>query len=146
MSFLQPHRIATNVSRLGGLWAPCSVGSQRGMKYTLFPRLDFLAYLKRIHVAYHPGRERTEVARRLIMHMTSESTQKKFPNVKASWELLGYDAPATIDVELVDGRKKRFLAEHYSQREMQDIIDVWQFENHLEYMKAHSLEKPDDDD
>eukprot|EP00440_Ansanella_granifera_P068082 gb/GFBE01073857.1/.p1 GENE.gb/GFBE01073857.1/~~gb/GFBE01073857.1/.p1 ORF type:complete len:117 (+),score=37.14 gb/GFBE01073857.1/:1-351(+) len=116
------------------------------MKYNLFPRLDFLAYLKRIHVAYHPGRERTEVARRLIMHMTSEQSQRKFPNLKSSWELLGYDAPATIDVELVDGRKKRFLAEHFSQREMQDIIDTWQFEAHLQHMKEHSLEKAEDDD
>lgn len=33
------------------------------MKYKLFPRLDFFAYLKKIHVSYHPGREKTEVAR-----------------------------------------------------------------------------------
>mmetsp|Transcript_168 Transcript_168/g.394 ORF Transcript_168/g.394 Transcript_168/m.394 type:complete len:117 (-) Transcript_168:54-404(-) len=116
------------------------------MKYKLFPPLDFLAYLKRIHVAYHPGRERTEVARRLVLHMTAEATKKKFPNLQASWELLGYDAPATVDVELVDGRKKRFLAEHYSRQEMQDIIDAWQFEAHLQHMKEHSLEKPDDDE
>merc|ERR1712066_403269 len=103
-------------------------GRARGMKYNLFPRLDFLAYLKSIHVAYHPGRERTEVARRLIMHMTSESSQRKFPQLKASWELLGYDAPATIDIEFVNGKQKRFLAEHYSQREMQDLVDAWQFE------------------
>eukprot|EP00913_Durusdinium_trenchii_P017929 g16847.t1 len=80
----------------------------RGMKYTL------------IHVAYHPGRARTEVARQLIMHMTAEKTKKRFPNLEASFELLGYDAPATIDVEMVDGRKKRLLAEHYSTKEMQD--------------------------
>merc|ERR1712187_260803 len=105
-----------------------------------------LAYLKSIHVAYHPGRERTEVARRLIMHMTSEPTRKKLPQLKATWELLGYDAPATIDVEFADGRRKKFMAEHYSQQEMQDIVDTWQFEAHLQFMKEHSLEKPDDDD
>lgn len=90
--------------------------------------------------------ERTEVARRLIMHMTSEPTKKKFPQLNASWELLGYDSPATIDVEFVTGKKKRFLAEHYSQREMQDMVDAWQFEAHLQHMKEHSLEKVDDDD
>lgn len=116
------------------------------MKYNLFPPLDFLAYLKRIHVAYHPGRERTEVARKLIMHMTSERTKKRWPKLEASFELLGYDAPATIDVEMLDGRKNRFLAEHYSTREMQDIIDTWQFEAHLEHMKEHSLEQKDEDD
>ncbi|CAK9077392.1 unnamed protein product [Durusdinium trenchii] len=118
----------------------------RGMKYTLFPPLDFLAYLKRIHVAYHPGRARTEVARQLIMHMTAEKTKKRFPNLEASFELLGYDAPATIDVEMVDGRKKRLLAEHYSTKEMQDIVDTWQFECHLEHMKENNLEKKDEDE
>eukprot|EP00927_Polykrikos_kofoidii_P074916 TRINITY_DN70970_c0_g1_i1.p1 TRINITY_DN70970_c0_g1~~TRINITY_DN70970_c0_g1_i1.p1 ORF type:complete len:184 (-),score=29.92 TRINITY_DN70970_c0_g1_i1:46-546(-) len=126
--------------------APYSRTALRGMKYNLFPRVDFLAYLKKIHVAYHPGRDRTEVSRRLIMHMTAAASKKKFPNLEATWELLGYDAPATIDVEFVDGRKKRFLAEHYSRHEMQNIIDVWQFEHHLQHMKEHSLEKPDDED
>mmetsp|Transcript_73623 Transcript_73623/g.227357 ORF Transcript_73623/g.227357 Transcript_73623/m.227357 type:complete len:147 (-) Transcript_73623:166-606(-) len=123
-----------------------ALGAWRGMKYNLFPRLDFLAYLKSIHVAYHPGRERTEVARRLIMHMTSEPSKKKFPQLKATWELLGYDAPATIDVEFATGKKKRFLAEHYSRQEMQDIVDTWQFGAHLQHMKEHSLENPDEDD
>eukprot|EP00928_Gymnodinium_smaydae_P087362 TRINITY_DN71632_c0_g1_i1.p1 TRINITY_DN71632_c0_g1~~TRINITY_DN71632_c0_g1_i1.p1 ORF type:complete len:204 (+),score=41.94 TRINITY_DN71632_c0_g1_i1:64-612(+) len=133
-------------SALGRSLQRVSVGARRGMKYTLFPRLDFLAYLKTIHVAYHPGRDRTEVARQLIMHMTSDTSKKKFPQLTATWELLGYDAPATIDVEFVDGRKKRFLAEHYSRREMQDAVDTWQFEAHLKHMKEHSLEKADEDD
>mmetsp|Transcript_16944 Transcript_16944/g.36474 ORF Transcript_16944/g.36474 Transcript_16944/m.36474 type:complete len:147 (-) Transcript_16944:11-451(-) len=120
--------------------------ARRGIKYKLFPRLDFLAYLKKIHVAYHPGRERTEVARSLIMHMTSQRSKKKFPQLQATWELLGYDAPSTVEVEFVNGKQKRFLCEHYSRNEMQDIIDVWQFEAHMEYMKEHSLEKDDDDE
>ncbi|CAE7332472.1 unnamed protein product [Symbiodinium necroappetens] len=142
---------ARSLTALARTTTPCCFATplkeaRRGMKYKLFPTLDFLAYLKRIHVAYHPGRERTEVARRLILHMTAESTKKKFPNLQASWELLGYDAPAVVDVELVDGRKKRFLAEHYSRQEMQDIIDTWQYEAHLQHMKEHSLEKADDDE
>jgi hypothetical protein len=58
--------------------------------------------------------------------------------------LLGYDAPGTVEVEFADGRKKRFLAEEYSKREMQSIIDEWQFKAHLERMKLGSLEKDDD--
>merc|ERR1711953_171336 len=104
------------------------------MKYTLFPRLDFLAYLRTIHVAYHPGRDKAEVAKKLIMRMTSDSAKRKFPQLKATWELLGYDAPPTIDVEFLDGRKKRFLADHYSRREMQDLVDEWQFQTHLKRM------------
>merc|ERR1719482_1580167 len=111
------------------------------MKYTLFPRVDFLSYLKRIHVAYHPGRQRTEVARRLIMHMTSEPSKRKFPHLRPTWELLNYDAPATIDVEFFDGRKKRFLADHYSRREMQAIVDEWQLETNMQHMPQHSLDK-----
>ena len=38
--------------------------------------------------------------------------------MKASWELLGYDAPPTIELEFVDGTQKKVLAEHLSKREM----------------------------
>merc|ERR1712216_1006257 len=110
-------------SQHGGLLR--TSGACRGIKYNLFPRLDFLAYLKRIHVAYHPGREKTEVARRLIMRIMADTTKVKYPQLQASWELLGHDAPTTIDVEFVNGNKKRFLAEHYTQNEMQDIADAW---------------------
>eukprot|EP00435_Cladocopium_sp_Y103_P016439 s3642_g4.t1 len=79
-------RTAPGVGRGCLCWPQIGV---RGMKYNLFPPLDFLAYLKRIHVAYHPGRERTEVARKLIMHMTSERTKKRWPKLEASFELLG---------------------------------------------------------
>jgi len=95
-------------------------------------------------MGYHPGREHTEVARQLIMSMTSEGTKRKFPKLKATWDLLGYDAPATVSVEFVDGRKKTFMAEHYSKREMQDIVDEWQFKAHLKHMKVHSLEERQD--
>merc|ERR1740121_3282625 len=78
------------------------------MKYSLFPRLDFLSHLRRVHVAYHPHRQQTEVAKRLIMRVTSEAAQRMFPQLEASWELLAYDAPATIDVEFADGTSKRY--------------------------------------
>lgn len=111
------------------------------MKYNLFPKLDFLDYIKKLHVSYHPGRERTETARQLILHMTSEATKRKHPKLEATWELLGYDSPAIVDIELLNGHKKRFLAEHYSRGEMQAIIDKWQYTAHMEHMKQHSLEK-----
>eukprot|EP00920_Eleutheroschizon_duboscqi_P023747 GHVT01059126.1.p1 GENE.GHVT01059126.1~~GHVT01059126.1.p1 ORF type:complete len:110 (+),score=4.96 GHVT01059126.1:443-772(+) len=78
------------------------------MKYRLFPSLDFLAYLKRIHVAYHAGRDKTDVAKQLILKITSEKVQQKYPQLQVSWELLSYDAPATIDAEFRDGRKYRY--------------------------------------
>eukprot|EP00812_Abedinium_dasypus_P009870 NODE_3529_length_773_cov_315.540390.p2 GENE.NODE_3529_length_773_cov_315.540390~~NODE_3529_length_773_cov_315.540390.p2 ORF type:complete len:156 (-),score=47.48 NODE_3529_length_773_cov_315.540390:274-741(-) len=116
--------------------------SRRGYKYTLFPRLDFLAYLRSIHVSYHPRREHTEVARRLIMRMTSDAIKKRHPRLKATWEHLDYEAPAAITVVLLDGRRKRFLAEHYSRREMNAIVEEWQLHENLQHMPAHDLEPP----
>jgi hypothetical protein len=116
------------------------------MKYKLFPKLDFLDYVKRIHVSYFPGRERNETARQLILHMTSDSTKRKHPKLEATWELLGYDSPALIELELVNGRKQKFIADHYSRREMQSIIDQWQYTSHMEHMKHHSLEKVAEDE
>ena len=115
------------------------------MKYKLFPRLDFFAYMKKIRVAYHPGRSKSETARRLVLQITSEALKKKFPGLSASYELLGYDAPATVDVEFGDGRKKRFVCDHLSKSEMQSVIDKWQFEAHLEKMKTSNIEKPDEE-
>lgn len=116
------------------------------MKYKLFPRVDFLAHIKKIHVSYHPGREKAEVARRLIMHMTSEPTKKKFPKLETSWEILGYDAPSTIDITFPDDRKRRFNADHFSRGEMSNIIDEWKFSAHLTHMKEHNLEKPGEEE
>eukprot|EP00920_Eleutheroschizon_duboscqi_P015076 GHVT01034910.1.p1 GENE.GHVT01034910.1~~GHVT01034910.1.p1 ORF type:complete len:109 (-),score=1.64 GHVT01034910.1:2262-2588(-) len=58
-------------------------------KYNFFPPLDFLAYLKSIHVAYTPGRARTEVCRQLIKHFEDPQTVKRFPKLKASYQILG---------------------------------------------------------
>eukprot|EP00920_Eleutheroschizon_duboscqi_P023748 GHVT01059127.1.p1 GENE.GHVT01059127.1~~GHVT01059127.1.p1 ORF type:complete len:131 (+),score=17.12 GHVT01059127.1:443-835(+) len=102
------------------------------MKYRLFPSLDFLAYLKRIHVAYHAGRDKTDVAKQLILKITSEKVQQKYPQLQVSWELLSYDAPATIDAEFRDGRKYRRTISHFSKREQSRIVDVWKLNASLE--------------
>ena len=116
------------------------------MKYKLFPRLDFLSYLKSIHIAYHPGRAKSAAARNLIMQVSNPKSKTKYPALKSSWELLGYDAPSTIDVVFQDGKSRRFFADHYSKDEMHAIIDKWQFEAHAEKMKVASLEKPNEED
>ncbi|CBZ55515.1 conserved hypothetical protein [Neospora caninum Liverpool] len=116
-------------------------------KYDLFKPLDFLACVKNVHVAYHPGRPRSEVCRQLIHLMKSESVKKKFPTLQASYQLLGYNAPSIIKIELINGKKHEFHAEHFSLREMQMRFDKDQFEAYLEYMKSQSVEaKPGDDD
>jgi len=77
------------------------------------------------------------------MRMTSETTKKNHPKLEATWELLGYDAPATVQVEFMNGKEKRFLVEHYSRYEMQNVVDEWQYEAHMENMKVNNLEKPE---
>jgi hypothetical protein len=134
------------MSWLGRRYSPYPYNPSDAMKYNLFPKLHFLDYVKRIHVSYHPGREQVETARQLILQITSDSTKRKFPKLEASWELLGYDAPAVVDIELVNGATKRFLADHYSRCEMQAIIDQWQYTAHMEHMKQHSLEKLNDEE
>ena len=80
------------------------------------------------------------------MQVTGQDAKKRYPALKSSWELLGYDSPATIDVVFQSGEKKRFLADHYSKNEMHAIRDKWQFDSHFEKMKNTSLEKPNEDD
>ncbi|KAF4671479.1 hypothetical protein FOL47_001531 [Perkinsus chesapeaki] len=81
-----------------------------------------------MHIAYYPGREHTEVAKRLVMSVTSEPVKQKFPEFTATWELLGYDGPATVDVEFLNGDKKRYLADHFSDGEMNGIVENWKFQ------------------
>ncbi|PFH33560.1 hypothetical protein BESB_077770 [Besnoitia besnoiti] len=116
-------------------------------KYDLFKPLDFLTCVKSIHVAYHPGRARSEVCRQLIHYMKSEPVKKKFPTLQSSFQLLGYNSPSIIKIELVNGKKHEFEAEHFSLREMQMRFDKDQYEAYLELMKTQSIEaKPGEDD
>ncbi|KAF4715132.1 hypothetical protein FOZ63_029666 [Perkinsus olseni] len=96
--------------------------------YKLFPRLNILRHVKSMHVAYYPGRQHVEVAKRLVMSITSEPVQKKYPQFTATWELLAYDGPATIDVEFLNGDKRRFMADHFSDGEMNSIVENWKFQ------------------
>ncbi|EPR59984.1 hypothetical protein TGPRC2_207020 [Toxoplasma gondii TgCatPRC2] len=102
------------------------------MRNAIFPRIDFLRYLKKIHVSYCPTRPKTEIAKQLIMRVTSESVKKKFPHLQASWEMLAYDAPATVEVELLDGRRVRRIIDGYSKAEKKKIVDDWRFTANME--------------
>ncbi|PHJ20525.1 hypothetical protein CSUI_005637 [Cystoisospora suis] len=70
--------------------------------------------------------------RQLIMRVTSESTRKKFPHLRATWEMLAYDAPATIEVEFMDGRRLRRIIDGYTKAERKEIIDKWRFTASME--------------
>ncbi|KAF4690024.1 Tripartite DNA replication factor [Perkinsus olseni] len=51
-----------------------------------------------------------------------------FMLVVATWELLAYDGPSTIDVEFLNGDKRRFMADHFSDGEMNSIVENWKFQ------------------
>jgi hypothetical protein len=59
------------------------------------------------------------------MRMTSERIRQKFPLLKTSWELLAYDAPATMDVTMANGKEMRMQLEHTSRYEIQKMVDTW---------------------
>ncbi|PHJ25066.1 hypothetical protein CSUI_001075 [Cystoisospora suis] len=115
-------------------------------KYDLFRPLDFLAYVKSVHISYHPGRPRSDVCRQLIQYVESETVKKKFPSLQSSYQLLGYNAPSTVRIELVNGKKHQFAADHFTLAEMHRRFDKDQFEAFLEHMKTQSIEARAGDD
>ncbi|KAF4665265.1 hypothetical protein FOL47_004689, partial [Perkinsus chesapeaki] len=102
--------------------------------------------LEALGFSYHPGRARTETARRLVMHMQSNRIRRKFPQLKTSYELFGYDAPATARFKMQDGRDYEFSIEQFTLEEIQAEIHKSQFSSMLAHMKTRSLEKLTEDD
>lgn len=101
--------------------------------------------MKKIHVAYTPGRERTGTARSIITYMTSDSARKKYPKLNATWELQGFDSPAVAEVEFLDGKSMRLMLEDYSPREIDALVDEWRFKAHLTAMKKGNIETRTDE-
>ncbi|CEM32883.1 unnamed protein product [Vitrella brassicaformis CCMP3155] len=113
------------------------------MKYRLFPPVGLLTCLRRLHIAYHPGREKTEAARRLIVWATSEPVKRRHPHLQVSWEFLAYDSPAYMDVEYSDGRRQKLLMEEFSSREKQAIVDQWKVTASMQPWPEHEIDVPE---
>lgn len=77
----------------------------------------------------------------MIMACTAPKWSNQYPDCKFTWELLGYDAPATMNVTFQDGRQKHFNIEHHSKYELHNIMDKWQWEHHLRHIKEMNEEK-----
>ncbi|KAF8821664.1 hypothetical protein IE077_001747 [Cardiosporidium cionae] len=115
-------------------------------KLTIFHQLDFLSYVKRLHVSYHPGRSRSDVCRQIIAHMTSPQSKKNFPRLNASFDIVGYDSPSTVELELVNGKAFKFFADGYTLKEVQRQFDKEQFDAHVAFMQNFSVERTEDVD
>ncbi|CDJ38955.1 hypothetical protein, conserved [Eimeria tenella] len=70
--------------------------------------------------------------RDLILRLCSTKVQQKYPQLKVSWELLDYDAAASVEVTLVNGQTHKQLLEGYSSAQRREIIDKWRFSASLE--------------
>ncbi|KAL8275350.1 hypothetical protein Esti_000799 [Eimeria stiedai] len=103
------------------------------MKGTLFGSWDFLRYLQKIHIRYSTRRpETSQNAKSLILRLTGASVRRKHPQLEVTWELLDYDAPAAVEVTLLDGNKHKQLIEGYSSAQRREIVDKWRFSASLE--------------
>lgn len=102
-------------------------------RYSLIPPLHILGALKRLHIAYSNRRlDTADIARRLVIYATGENLKLKFPQLYVSWEILDYDSPATISVEFLNGKRRRYLIEGYSKPERERLVTEWQFISRLE--------------
>ena len=73
------------------------------------------------------------------MRATSEEIKRRYPSMQVTWELLSYDAPGLIKLEMMDGRQQEFNCEHYSKYELQTIIDEWQYEHQIRWMREKNM-------
>ncbi|GFE55473.1 hypothetical protein BaOVIS_028770 [Babesia ovis] len=102
-------------------------------RYTLIPPLHILGALKRLHISYSNKRlETADIARRLVIYTTGDKLKLKFPQLYVTWEILDYDAPASMRVEFLNGKTRRFLIEGYSKPEKERLVTEWQFKAKLE--------------
>lgn len=113
------------------------------MKGSLFGNWDFLRYLRKIHITYSTRRpETSQNAKDLILRLTSQRVQQRHPQLKVTWEMLDYDAPAVVEAELLTGFKHRQLIEGYSSAQRREIIDKWRFSANLEPWEEVLAPKP----
>ncbi|EDO05795.1 uncharacterized protein BBOV_IV001980 [Babesia bovis T2Bo] len=102
-------------------------------RYSLVPPLHILGALRRLHISYSNKRlETADIARRLVVYTTGERLKLKFPQLYVTWEILDYDAPASMRVEFLNGKTGSYLIEGYSKREKERIVADWQFSANLE--------------
>ncbi|KAL8438711.1 hypothetical protein Efla_001259 [Eimeria flavescens] len=103
------------------------------MKGTLFGSWDFLRYLRKIHIQYSVRRpETSQNAKDLILRLTAESVRRRHPQLEVTWEMLDFDAPATVESTLVNGVRHKQLIEGYSSAQRREIVDKWRFTANLE--------------
>ncbi|KAI4837148.1 hypothetical protein MKS88_003618 [Plasmodium brasilianum] len=109
-------------------------------KFNFFPKVNFLAYIKRINIKYNPCGSYNDNCRTLIHHIEAEQKKDKFLNLEYKLELIDYNEEPLIEIEMQNSKVFKFNPENYNLSEIQRVIDANQQQLHQNFMKTNLLE------
>lgn len=109
-------------------------------KFNFFPKINFLAYVKRIKIKYNPTVSYNDNCSKLIHHIEKNQKKDKFTNLDYTLELIDYNEEPLIEIEMQNSKTFRFNPENCDLSEMHRIIDSEQQQLHHKFMKMNLLE------
>eukprot|EP00916_Digyalum_oweni_P011770 GHVL01019550.1.p1 GENE.GHVL01019550.1~~GHVL01019550.1.p1 ORF type:complete len:124 (+),score=17.40 GHVL01019550.1:30-374(+) len=102
------------------------------IKYKLFPNINFFQFIKKVHIQYCPSRRKTDLAKQMIVQMTSKGVQTKYPKFEVTYEIMEYDTPAVMTVTNFQGKIRKLNIEDWSSQQKKDIVNQWKFTCNME--------------
>ncbi|EAA17984.1 hypothetical protein [Plasmodium yoelii yoelii] len=73
-------------------------------KFNFFPKVNFLAYIKRIKIKYNPCGVYNDNCRKLIHHIEAKQKKDKFLNLEYKLELIDYNEEPLIEIEMLNSK------------------------------------------
>ncbi|CRH00785.1 conserved Plasmodium protein, unknown function [Plasmodium relictum] len=113
-------------------------------KFNFFPKVNFLAYVKKIKIKYNPCSTYNDNCRKLIHHIEAKQKKDKFLNLEYTLELIDYNEEPLIEIEMQNSKVFKFNPEYYNLLEMQRVIDNDQQQLHQNFMRTNLLENHED--
>ncbi|CXI67270.1 conserved Plasmodium protein, unknown function [Plasmodium berghei] len=113
-------------------------------KFNFFPKINFLAYIKRIKIKYNPCGVYNDNCRKLIHHIEAKQKKDKFLNLEYKLELIDYNEEPLIEIEMLNSKIFKFNPESHDLAEIQRAIDEDQQKLHQNFMKTNLLENNED--
>ncbi|SCP04928.1 conserved Plasmodium protein, unknown function [Plasmodium ovale] len=109
-------------------------------KFNFFPKVNFLAYIKRIKIKYNPCASYNDNCRKLIHLIEAKQRKDKFLNLEYKLELIDYNEEPLIEIEMQNSKLFKFNPENHDLSEIQRVIDEDQHMLHQQFMKTNLLE------
>ncbi|CAG9477691.1 conserved Plasmodium protein, unknown function [Plasmodium vivax] len=109
-------------------------------KFNFFPKVNFLAYIKKIKIKYNPCAAYNDNCRSLIYHIETQQKKDKFLDLEYKLELIDYNEEPLIEIEMQNSKVFKFNPENYDLPEIQRVIDEDQQQMHKNFMKVNLLE------